>query len=240
MPFRFSLRFPPSSPRRWLPLLLTLLVVAIGIAAGNWQTRRAEQKQAIEISLAESARLPAPWWTPGELPAEFSKRKLRGQFLAEWPLYLDNRPLDGKAGFYVLMPLRLEHSDQVVLVLRGWLARNTMDRAQLPPLLTPTGVIELEGMLRKDAGHILQLGSAAPLVPAAIVQNVSGTEFASASKMQVLPFVLEQHSAVPDGLARTWPRPSLGIDKHRGYAFQWYGLALAAGLFFLFTGIRRG
>jgi len=39
---------------------------------------------------------------------------------------------------------------------------------------------------------------------------------------------------------RDWPPPSLGVEKHRAYAFQWYALALMALLFFLVTGSRRG
>jgi cytochrome oxidase assembly protein ShyY1 len=41
-------------------------------------------------------------------------------------------------------------------------------------------------------------------------------------------------------LLRVWPSPSSGIDKHRGYAFQWYALAAMAILFFVITGFRSG
>jgi cytochrome oxidase assembly protein ShyY1 len=43
-----------------------------------------------------------------------------------------------------------------------------------------------------------------------------------------------------DGLVRDWPAPSLGIERHRGYAVQWYALALMAVIFFVVTGLRRG
>ena len=62
------------------------------------------------------------------------------------------------------------------------------------------------------------------------------------TRLPLQHFVLEQTSA--DGsetaLVRDWPAPDLGIDKHRGYAFQWYALAAMAFLFFLFTGLRSG
>jgi surfeit locus 1 family protein len=42
---------------------------------------------------------------------------------------------------------------------------------------------------------------------------------------------LQQTSAAADGRVREWPAPAAGIDRHRGYALQWYSLAgLAAGL----------
>jgi cytochrome oxidase assembly protein ShyY1 len=65
---------------------------------------------------------------------------------------------------------------------------------------------------------------------------------AAASGLQLQPFVLEQVS--PDGsegvLLRDWPKPDLGVDKHRGYAFQWYALALTALMFFIISGLKGG
>ena len=34
-------------------------------------------------------------------------------------------------------------------------------------------------------------------------------------------------AAFDDGLVRDWPQPGLDVDKHRGYAFQWYAMAVA-------------
>ena len=38
-------------------------------------------------------------------------------------------------------------------------------------------------------------------------------------------YVIEQHSALDDGLIRDWPRPDLGVEMHESYALQWYSLA---------------
>jgi surfeit locus 1 family protein len=39
-----------------------------------------------------------------------------------------------------------------------------------------------------------------------------------------------QTGEASEGLLRQWAEPSTGIDKHYGYAFQWFGLA---GLIFI-------
>jgi len=127
-----------------------------------------------------------------------------------------------------------------VLVARGWLPRDPADRSKLPSYPTPAGTVEIEGLVRRDFGHVLQLGDAGPLRPQAIVQNLGIDEFAAASKFRLQPFVIEQTSNSDDHLLRDWPRPSLGIEKHRGYAFQWYALAVMALIFFVVTGFRRG
>ena len=234
MPIKFRFRL--------IPFVAAAVAVAIGVAAGNWQTRRAEQKLAIEATMAarDSA---APQHLGADAPAlaqvEYARVRVRGSFVADWPLYLDNRPQQGRAGFYLLMPFKIEGSQDSIVVLRGWAPRNLQDRLALPVLTTPAGIIELEGMVKKDAGRVMQLGSAPAMTPNVLLQNLDLAALSAASKLTLLPYVLEQHSNTADGLTRDWPRASSGIDKHRGYAFQWYGLAAAALIFFLVTGFRR-
>lgn len=227
---------------RWIPLIATLIVVAMGIALGNWQTRRAEEKIAIANAIAARSQLdplPVTRLAAAEVPEEFRPVVARGVFVANWPVYLDNRPLHGKAGFYLAMPLRVVGSDQVILVLRGWFPRDTRDRQRLPTISVPPGEVEIVGLVRASTGKLMQLGEAPELKPGAIVQNLNIDELATASKLPLQNFIIEQTNPVNDGLVRDWPAPSSGIDTHRGYAFQWYALAAAALLFFIVTGFRR-
>jgi len=228
---------------RTIPFLATLAVAAAGVALGNWQSGRAGHKLALQHKLEQRAQA-APLVLAGALqpPADMEYRRVRvsGQFVADWPVYLDNRPHNGQAGFYVLMPLRIEGSDRHVLVARGWLPRDAARREHIQPYATPTGSVTVEGIAVHDVGHALELGAAGPLKPGAIVQNTDPGQVAQASGRAFLPFVLEQTGAGSDTLARDWPAPSLGIEKHQGYAFQWYALSAMAVLFFVFTGFRSG
>ena len=175
-------------------------------------------------------------------PADIEYRRvlLKGEFVREWPVYLDNRPYNGVAGFYLLMPFKIATTNLHVLVARGWIPRNPDDRTRLPPLIVPQGIVEIEGVARQSIGHIMQLGTPEPLRPAAIVQNLDVTDFAKASGLTMQPIIVEQSSDTHDGLVRAWPVPSSGVEKHRGYAFQWYALAGMAFIFFIVTGFRRG
>ncbi|HJV87950.1 MAG TPA: SURF1 family protein [Noviherbaspirillum sp.] len=235
MPIRF--RF------RWIPFIAAIIAAAVGIALGNWQTRRAHEKEAIEARLTKRESAPpvsigGVTLAPEEL--EYRRVVVRGEFVPGWTVYLDNRPYEGMAGFYVLAPLKIADTGRYVLVARGWIRRDPLDRAKLPPIRTPAGVVELQGIGVRGPGHVLQLGAPELLRPSAIVQNLSVGEFAQASQLPMQPFVIEQLSDTQDGLVRDWPRPSLGVEKHRGYAFQWYALAATALIFFVVTGFRRG
>jgi surfeit locus 1 family protein len=228
---------------RILPFIVTALLCALGISLGNWQTRRAEEKEVLAHLMQEQMSKPALILTKNsviaELPA-FQRLKLRGQFVSGWPLYLDNRPLNGVAGFYVLMPFKLHDSDVTILVARGWRQRNPAERTKMPELLTNEETVELEGVIRDQLDRTMQLGQSEVLKAGAIIQSLSLDDLRKQSGLKIVDKVLEQTSDMNDGLVRDWPKPSAGSDKHRAYAFQWYGLALMAAIFFVVTGIRRG
>ena len=235
---RYSFRF------RWVPFIAAVLVVAVGVSLGNWQLRRAEQKLALQqqmLARAEfepvNANAVAP--EPETAPEEFRRVLAEGEFISSWSVYLDNRPYQGRAGFYLLMPFKLAGSEQSVLVMRGWFPRDATDRERIPEIAVPKGVIRLEGRVRASTGKLMQLGKAAALQPGAIAQNIDIEDVARASKLSLQTFIIEQTNDTADGLVRDWPIPSVGIDTHKGYAFQWYILALVAALFFLLTGFKR-
>jgi surfeit locus 1 family protein len=230
---------------RPVPFLATVVLVILGIVLGNWQTARAAQKIALQQQLADAARQPPLVLDAATLastpPAQLAFRhvSMSGHFI-DWPVALNNRPSNGRAGFYLVMPFELAGSHLNVLVARGWLPRNVADPLKLPPYPTPSGEVRIEGVVKSDFGHIMQLGGADTLKPGAVVQNLSPAQLAQASGLTVAPVVVEQTGTENDGFVRDWPAPSLGVVKHQGYAFQWYALAVMAALFFVITGFRRG
>jgi surfeit locus 1 family protein len=235
MPFRFQFR--------WIPFIAAVLAAIIGVSLGQWQLDRASYKETIEEKLAHRQAAPPVILTTAEPNVddiEFRRITVTGEFMSTWPIYLDNRPNQGKAGFNLVMPLKISNTNQFVLVMRGWLPRDPVDRTRLPSIPVPSGTVTIDGIARRHTGHLLQLGKPETVRPGAILQNLDLGQFELASKLDLHPIVIEQTSDVQDGLVRDWPRPSAGVDKHLGYAFQWYGLAATALIFFVVTGIKRG
>lgn len=227
---------------RLVPLCTTVFVVVVGILLGQWQMRRATEKQAIEATLL--ARASTKPVLLGAAPIDVQEMEYRhvqvlGEFDQNWPIYLDNRPYKGLAGFYVLMPLKIQGSNKHVLVARGWVRRDQYDRTKLPFIPVPHGVIAVDGIAKRSLARSLSLGAAEKIHPHAIMQNVEIAAIAQASKFEMQTILIEQKNELPDGLVRDWPLPFAGVDKHRGYAFQWYALAAAGLLFFLVTGRQR-
>lgn len=231
---------------RPIPLVATVLLVALGISLGQWQDRRAAGKLAVQERIdagANAAPIALGATRVEAAAAEHRKVTATGEFVARWPILLDNRPQEGKGpGFYLLMPMRLAGTDTHVLVARGWLPRPAGAAGLKPAFDTPAGPVTVTGVARGTLGKVMQLGSAAPVKPGAILQNLEVAQFEQASGLKLQPFFIEQTDPVQPGeqLVRDWPAPSLGVEKHQGYAFQWYALSVMALLFFVITGFRRG
>jgi cytochrome oxidase assembly protein ShyY1 len=66
------------------------------------------------------------------------------------------------------------------------------------------------------------------------LQNLQLEVLANATGLKLLPIVLKQTSAAPDGLIREWAGPSTNSDTNLGYAMQWFAFAsiaiIAAGV----------
>ena len=220
-------------------LLAALLGAALTARLGVWQLDRAAQKIALQAAIEAEADKPA--LTEAELGGKgqlHRRAALRGTWVAERTIWLDNRPMDGRTGFFVVTPLRLAGRDDAVLVQRGWAPRNQLDRQQLPPLHTPPGEVAVVGRLAASPSRLYELGEGSA---GTIRQNLDPAAFAVESGLKLLPLTVVQTAAdTPDDtLLRHWPAPDLGLQKHYGYAFQWFALcALIVGLYVWFQLIR--
>jgi len=201
-------------PRAW-SLLLAAAGCAAGIALGNWQSGRAEEKRALAAAQKPVA--------------------LRGVLLPKYTVFLDNKIDRGRPGYYVLQPLRLADGRHV-LVNRGWTAAGA-SRQALPPILTPAGSVVLQGLRLARLPRAYEPGNGQR--EGTVWQNVTVAEFAAWSGLTMEPWVFEQHSPLDDGLARDWAPAGAGVDKHESYALQWYSLAALSVLLLLVLNVKR-
>ena len=228
--------------RFWLITFGALLAVGVTLALGRWQLARAAEKEAWQARVQGRATLAAlDTQALAALPdptTELHRRvHLRGSWLAQHTVFLDNRQMNNKPGFYVLTPLQLEGSAGVVLVQRGWVARNFIDRSGLPAVPSPPGVLEIEGRVAAAPSRLYQFGG---VETGLIRQNLDLAAFSAELGRSLLPVSVQQTGPASDGLLREWPLVSVGVETHYGYAFQWFALsALVAALYVWFQIVRR-
>lgn len=221
----------------WLVGLTAALAVIATLGLGHWQLTRAWVKEGLAAAIeAQSALAPlanSGLVNQGSLSANLHRRaRVTGTWVTARTVFLDNRQMDAKPGFYVLTPLRLQDSSATVLVQRGWVPRNFQDRTRLSAVLTPSGLVQIDGRIEAPPSRLFDLGNEGQ---GPIRQNLDMTAFARETGLALLPVSVVQTApgdATNDGLLRNWPVPVSGAGKNYGYAFQWFALsALIAVLY---------
>ncbi|MDP1937665.1 MAG: SURF1 family protein [Hylemonella sp.] len=226
-----------------------VLVAALAAAAGTarlglWQLDRAAQK--VDVHEAQLRQRALPPLRTSELPHDatavpaqvYRSVVLQGVWLAAHTVYLENRQMNGRPGFYAVTPLRLDDGS-AVLVERGWVPRDLMDRLRVAAPAPPTGVVQVQGRIAPGPGRLYEFEGAAS---GPIRQNLGVAAYARETGLPLRPFSVVQEdgiSAPADGLLRQWPAPAADVQKHYGYAFQWFALcALIIGLYVWFQLLR--
>lgn len=225
------------SRSNWVVLLAALLGVAVTARLGFWQLDRAAQKNTLQAALDERRALPplpVADLAVSEAQAIAQHHRaivLEGRWLAEHSIYLENRQMNGRPGFYVVTPLLLPDGTAVA-VQRGWQPRDMGERTRVIAPPTPAGTVVVAGRIAPPPGRLYEFEGAAS---GPIRQNLDVVGYASEIGRSLRPLSVVQEDGpltLADGLLRQWPQPSAGVHKHYGYAFQWFALAtLILGLY---------
>ena len=228
------------SHRFWLLTLAAVLMAGLTFSLGQWQLRRAAQKEALQAAIDSQKMLPAldsHSLLATKYIADVVHRPalLQGTWQSAHTVFLDNRPMGGKSGFWVVTPLALRDSGQWILVQRGWVPRDFNDRTRLPDISTPPGLVSVAGRMAPPPSKLYEFEGVAS---GRIRQNLDVAMFSAEIGAPLLRVSLLQTGAASEGLLRDWLAPTTGVDKHYGYAFQWFSLcALIVGLYVWFQQI---
>jgi surfeit locus 1 family protein len=223
---------PRTRAFAWVTLAM-LIGVAVTVRLGFWQLSRAAEKEQRQSAIVAQLASPvldasALLATPSNFALLHQRVTLQGQWLPAHTVYLDNRPMNGRAGFWVLTPLQLNPSTRV-LVQRGWVPRHQYDRTLLPQIQTPTGVVLLQGRIAPPPSPLMALRdepdmSGSDSGTSVIRQNIKLDAYAAQVGGTFAATVLQTDTA-SDGLLRDWPQITAGVEKNLAYAFQWFALA---------------
>lgn len=235
-----------SIRRRAVPWVAAVVGVCACVALGQWQTRRAEQKLAIErawaVAEAGQPEQLASASALAQVSAALPRRvALHGRLLHDKTVWVGNRIVDGRPGLYAVTPLAIDGGAGVVLINRGWMPRGPGDSAGALPRLSPSvdAPVHVVGLAVAHVPRILELGEdTGQRDLASVWPNLDYRRYERTSGLSVADFVVQQTSEAADGLTRKWPRPATGVDKHRGYAFQWYALAMLITVLAVVFGTR--
>ncbi|MBE0507841.1 MAG: SURF1 family protein [Marinospirillum sp.] len=207
-------------------------LVVLGLLLANWQLQRGMEKQRIDAAMQEAPLRIYPAESEVDVlpPAPLTRLQLRGEFMPERTLWLDNRILNGKVGVAALTPLQTRDG-RWWLIQRGFVA-TSVDRSQLPQISTPTGEVTLTGRwqpLQKSQALVFGDNREGDRL-----QSISLQPWQDLGEL-VFAGVVHQESGA-GGLDRWWSPSQMTAERHWGYAVQWL---LLAGLALLMAFIGR-
>lgn len=207
-----------------VPPLAAATLVVLFTALGFWQLDRADQKRALEADFKAESEPTAV--TPAAEPERFQHLQATGRYLAGRQFLIDNIVVDGRLGYYVITPMALEGGGPLLLVNRGWTPKTSVD--ELPDVRIGNQARSVTGR----AGRLPRVG----VRPGEAFGRDSGwpklatfptvDELAQALDKDVLAFVLLADPDPASALVRRWEPREFGPERHIGYAFQWFALAI--------------
>ena len=215
--------------RDLLPPLAAVVLVVLFSSLGFWQLERAEQKRAIEAAFTDPGERLTVTGDAG-YPL-YQPLTATGRYLDERQFLIDNVILDGRLGYFVVTPFEYEPGRPLLLVNRGWVAKDSAE--DMEAALQTTGDDTGETSVRGRAGQLprvaIRAGEVSTADPAwpRIVNWPTLDELAAALQRDLLPFVLLEDPEPGSKLIRRWEPRQAGPMRHIGYAFQWFALAAA-------------
>jgi len=229
-------RFEPA----WWSIALTVAGMSLFIALGMWQLQRAALKDSIETRFEQRLSEPFRSLASVEDPEiEYRKLLLTGQYDTAHSLLVDNQLHRGRAGYYIVTPLRLRDSDYIVLVNRGW-APWGESRAQPVSIAEPVHADGVRGIAFFPSEPALAMGATGaegdwPRLVSYLDIDALRAQFDG----QLAPWVLWLAPEQPGHYVRDWNPVWMRPEKSRAYATQWFAFAFVALVFFVILNLRK-
>lgn len=229
------------------PTLATVVCLPLLVSLGFWQLDRAEQKEALHRSYVErssaaprdSESVRGTLMNNGELL--FRRLRIHGRYDPGVHFLLDNQVYRGAPGYDVVTPFVPEGETLHLLVDRGWIPAGP-DRGRVPLFETPAESLEITGLAKPPSRPGLVLADAPP---EAVSDGIRRLQYIDPERIALLmgwtvpAYVIRLEAASPGGFVRDWPEPGSGSERHLGYAFQWFALAVLLAIIFVVVNLKR-
>jgi len=222
--------------------LLTIVLIAMLIALGRWQLRRAEEKRALFDAFAAGAD--ATTLINGHTPKvmRYQHVEASGRYDGSRQVLIDNMVNAGRAGYFVITPFQLTGGGWM-LVNRGWVPLGA-SRAARPAIAVAGDERRIRGRADNLPSPGIQMGTRARLTgpypvvadfpkQAELAQLLGESAWTSAADLVLLD------AGESDGYLRGWEPPGFPPLRHIGYAVQWFALALALFVIYIAVNFRH-
>ena len=228
------------SARFLIPAFLIIATIAFLVSLGLWQLDRADQKRTIEAAILSANTGPVELIANGRelLDKEYYDVRLQGNYLSDKQFIYDNQIVDQVSGYYVLTPFILTDQLGVVLVNRGFIPWNGQ-REKLADIAVDSVSREIKVQVSSPIKRMeLKATDVSRQFPV-LIQAIDFDVLEEVSKLKFVKVVGLLDPSSSDGYVRKWEPYTGSIEKHIGYAIQWFLMALVLAIIGLRIGLKR-
>jgi len=221
--------------RFFIPAALIIATLALLISLGFWQLDRADEKRAIEdqIASANSDDVEIVASTEFLKEKEYYHVRLQGSYIDDKQFIYDNQIVDQISGYYVLTPLVLKGDSKAVLINRGFIPWNGR-RDKLADIDIAGKLTEVKVQISKPVKRMeLEASELTGDFPV-LIQALDLDEISTIASLDFASVIGLLSPESDNGFVRQWEPYTGSIERHIGYAIQWFLMALVLA----FIGIR--
>jgi len=228
------------SRRFIIPSLLIATTCAFLVSLGFWQLDRADEKRSIEASIkkANSGAVELIISEDNLQDKEYYEVRLQGKYLNDKQFIYDNQIVDQASGYYVLTPFALNEQSKVVLINRGFIPWNGR-RDKLADIFIDRGEREIKIQISKPIKRMelkaSEIGREFPV----LLQALDLEEMRAIAKLDFSEVIGLLDADSTDGFIRKWEPYTGSIEKHVGYAIQWFLMALVLAIIGIRLAIKQ-
>ena len=223
-----------------LPSILITATFAFLVSLGFWQLERADDKRSIEASIkqANTGSVELIKKEEGLQSKEYYEVRLQGKYLSDKQFIYDNQIVDQVSGYYVLTPYALEGQSKAILINRGFIPWNGR-RDKLADIVIGQETREIKVQISKPIKRMELKPSEVGIQFPALIQSIDLQDMADRAKIDFSSVIGLLDASASNGFIRKWEPYTGSIEKHIGYAVQWFLMALVLAIIGIRIAIKQ-
>ena len=234
-----------------LSSIIFLSCISLFVSLGFWQLERANEKEHIVNLYNKRQLLKADKIfiiAKGDIKEKYYRNyKIKGRYINK-NFLIDNKIKNKIPGFNVITPFQIESSKELVLVDRGWIPLEGK-RENIVKNYEYLNHERIDTLVQEINGYIYPREKSYTI--GKIATNTTWPILIQAIDFdEIKNFINEENLLISDvvfrlsannnfGFKREWEIISMDSNKHMGYAFQWFSMAIALFILVLIFIMRK-